>query len=90
MEDVKAATIHYQDLCVQYSEISEKIGLLHGRLKSSEKDQIMGDFKSGKYVMLVSTTVIEVGIDIPEATVMIIYNSDRFGLSQLHQLRGRV
>lgn len=90
MDDVKAATIHYQDLCTQYPEIQEKIGLLHGRLKSAEKDQIMSDFKSGKYVMLVSTTVIEVWIDIPEATIMIIYNADRFGLSQLHQLRWRV
>ena len=68
-------------------EYEEQIGLLHGRMKSKEKDQIMADFKTGTYTVLVSTTVIEVGVDIPEATVMIIYNAERFGLSQLHQLR---
>jgi ATP-dependent DNA helicase RecG len=67
-----------------------QIGLLHGRMKPKEKDQIMADFKSGKYTVLVATTVIEVGVDIPEATVMIIYNAERFWLSQLHQLRGRI
>lgn len=67
-----------------------QIGLLHGRMKPSQKDQIMADFKSGHYTVLVATTVIEVGVDIPEATVMIIYNAERFWLSQLHQLRGRI
>ena len=71
-------------------DYASQIGLLHGRMKPKDKDQIMADFKSGKYTVLVSTTVIEVGVDIPEATVMIIYNSERFGLSQLHQLRGRI
>jgi ATP-dependent DNA helicase RecG len=67
-----------------------QVGLLHGRLSSSEKEEVMERFKKGDVRILVSTTVVEVGVDVPNATVMLIEHAERFGLSQLHQLRGRI
>nr|WP_295371415.1 ATP-dependent DNA helicase RecG [uncultured Sphingosinicella sp.] len=68
----------------------DKVGLVHGRMKGPEKDAVMADFAGGRVAVLVATTVIEVGVDVPNATLMIIEGADRFGLAQLHQLRGRV
>ena len=87
--DLKAATEEFERLRKDVFP-SFRLGLLHGRMKTEEKDQIMQGFKSGETQILVSTTVIEVGIDVPNATIMIVENAERFGLSQLHQLRGRV
>jgi len=70
--------------------LGEKVGLVHGRMKGAERDAAMAKFKSGETKVLVATTVIEVGVDVPEATIMVVEHAERFGLAQLHQLRGRV
>ncbi|MBM7642112.1 ATP-dependent DNA helicase RecG [Streptococcus loxodontisalivarius] len=87
--DLKNAVALHQEL-VDYFGDSATVALMHGRMKNDEKDAIMQDFKKRKSQILVSTTVIEVGVNVPNATVMVIMDADRFGLSQLHQLRGRV
>ncbi len=70
--------------------LGQRIGLVHGRMTAAEKDEAMGLFKSGETRLLVATTVIEVGVDVPDATIIVIEHAERFGLAQLHQLRGRV
>ncbi|MBO7214839.1 MAG: ATP-dependent DNA helicase RecG [Clostridia bacterium] len=86
--DVLSAKELYEELSTVLSGV--KVGLLHGKMKDKEKLSVMQDFKDKKFDVLVSTTVIEVGVDVPDATVMVIMSAERFGLSQLHQLRGRV
>lgn len=86
--DLKNASELAERLCGIFPDIS--VGMVHGKMKPAEKDSVMRDFSEGKIKILVSTTVIEVGVNVPSANVMVIENAERFGLSQLHQLRGRV
>lgn len=88
LQNVKAATIEFDRLKPIFRPL--KVALLHGRLKAKEKQTIINDFQTGKTQILISTPVIEVGLDIPNATIMMVETAERFGLAQLHQLRGRV
>ncbi|HXQ26130.1 MAG TPA: ATP-dependent DNA helicase RecG [Candidatus Acidoferrales bacterium] len=88
-QELKAATAEYERLAKNVFP-KMRVGLLHGRLKNEEKDAVMDKFRRGELDILVATTVIEVGVDVPNATVMVIEHAERFGLAQLHQLRGRI
>jgi ATP-dependent DNA helicase RecG len=85
--DLAAASERHAHLQQRFGD---RVGLVHGRMKTAEKDKAMADFAAGRSQILVATTVIEVGVDVPAATVMVIEHAERFGLAQLHQLRGRV
>jgi len=89
VSELRAATVMAQELA-RTVFADYRVGLVHGKMKGSEKDAVMRRFKAGDVQLLVSTTVIEVGIDVPNATVMVVEHAERFGLAQLHQLRGRV
>lgn len=86
--DLAAAEARYQMFCDVFG--ADTVGMVHGRMKPEEREPVMSAFARGDYRILVATTVVEVGVDVPEATVMVIEHAERFGLSQLHQLRGRV
>lgn len=87
--DLKSANEYFEELSTGYFA-DYKLGLLHGKMKPKEKDRVMKAFSSGELNLLISTTVIEVGIDVPNSAIMVIENAERFGLSALHQLRGRI
>jgi ATP-dependent DNA helicase RecG len=86
--DLAAAEDRFEQLKAMFGE--NTVGLVHGRMKGKDKDQVMADFQAGRVSILVATTVIEVGVDVPEATIMVVEHAERFGLAQLHQLRGRI
>jgi ATP-dependent DNA helicase RecG len=87
--DLKAATAFHRQLAAEtFPDLN--VGLLHGRMKAERKEAVMSAFERGEIEVLVATTVVEVGVDVPNATVMVVEHAERFGLSQLHQLRGRV
>ncbi|HMB48465.1 MAG TPA: ATP-dependent DNA helicase RecG [Afifellaceae bacterium] len=85
--DITSAEARYESL---KAGLGDKVGIVHGRMKANEKDAVMTKFRTGEIAILVATTVVEVGVDVPDATIMVIEHAERFGLAQLHQLRGRV
>ncbi|HEY1662192.1 MAG TPA: ATP-dependent DNA helicase RecG [Verrucomicrobiae bacterium] len=87
-KEAKAVAVEYDNLKKVFAPF--QVGLLHGRLKSAQKEEVMADFRANKIQILLSTSLIEVGVDVPNATLMLIENAEQFGLSQLHQLRGRI
>jgi ATP-dependent DNA helicase RecG len=87
IEHLTNATERFESLQQRFSE---RVGLVHGQMKGAEKDRVMAQFATGEIGLLVATTVVEVGVDVPAATIMVIENAERFGLAQLHQLRGRI
>ena len=88
MDETAAAEVRHAELAARFG--TDRVALVHGKLKAAEKDKAMGAFSEGVAKLLVATTVIEVGVDVPAATVMVIEHAERFGLAQLHQLRGRI
>jgi len=87
-KELKAVTTEFENLKKMLAPF--RVGLLHGRLKSAEKEDVMAEFRANKINVLLSTSLIEVGVDVPNATVMLVENAEHFGLAQLHQLRGRI
>ncbi len=87
-KDIKAVTKEFEN--VQRALAPFKVGLLHGRIRPADKEQVMADFRANQIQALVATSLIEVGVDVPNASVMLIENAEHFGLAQLHQLRGRI
>ena len=94
VEESEAMEVALTDAEQRFNSLQErfgdKVGLVHGKMKGADKDRIMAQFAAGEINLLVATTVVEVGVDVPEATIMVIENAERFGLAQLHQLRGRI
>jgi ATP-dependent DNA helicase RecG len=90
----ESETVNLTDAEARFKSLHQRfggrVGLVHGKMRGAEKDRVMGDFASGEIGLLVATTVVEVGVDVPAATIMVIENAERFGLAQLHQLRGRI